>query len=215
MIAELTDLEPSARRASLALCTNSVENSHSPSERSFADLRDALAHRGAAGRPPATLGSCLCGSFSITLRTLAFSQFKGKAAEGTRGVDHSTIAMVRPSSRADMAKVAVSARSPKRRPMGAPQRTPEQAILNIGVCNNCLVDSIMARFSRVFCERMYTFGIEMNEAAKEIVALRLSSRIRKLDPAELTARNSRSAKSTGLHEDTPLYDRTIRGMPKL
>src|SRR5208283_4331099 len=38
---------------------------------------------------------------------------------------HSTIAMVRPSSGADMAEVAVSARSPKRRPLGAPQRTPE------------------------------------------------------------------------------------------
>src|SRR5271165_4797487 len=38
---------------------------------------------------------------------------------------HSTIGMVRPSSGADMAEVAVSARSPKRRPMGAPQRNPE------------------------------------------------------------------------------------------
>src|SRR5271166_2321422 len=38
---------------------------------------------------------------------------------------NSTIAMVRPSSGADMAEVVVSARSPKRRPMGAPKRNPE------------------------------------------------------------------------------------------
>ena len=38
---------------------------------------------------------------------------------------HSTIAMVLTSSGADMAEVAVSARSPKRRPMGAPQRNPK------------------------------------------------------------------------------------------
>ena len=38
---------------------------------------------------------------------------------------HSTIAMVRPSSGADMAEVAVSARSPKRRQMDTPQRNPE------------------------------------------------------------------------------------------
>src|SRR5208337_5367536 len=38
---------------------------------------------------------------------------------------HSTIAMVRPSSGADMAEVVVSARSPERRQMDAPQRNPE------------------------------------------------------------------------------------------
>src|SRR5208283_1258500 len=38
---------------------------------------------------------------------------------------HSTIAMVRPSSGADMEEVVVSARSPERRPVGAPQRNPE------------------------------------------------------------------------------------------
>src|SRR5271166_5186893 len=37
----------------------------------------------------------------------------------------STIALVLTSSSADMAEVAVSARSPKRRPLGAPHRNPE------------------------------------------------------------------------------------------
>src|SRR5208282_5923493 len=38
---------------------------------------------------------------------------------------HSTIARIRPPSRADMEEMAVPARSPKRRPMDAPQRNPE------------------------------------------------------------------------------------------
>ena len=38
---------------------------------------------------------------------------------------HSTIARIRPPSRADMEEMAVPARSPKRRPMDAPKRNPE------------------------------------------------------------------------------------------
>src|SRR5271165_5923883 len=84
---------------------------------------------------------------------------------------------------------------------GCPAPTGQQAILNVGVCNNCLIDSIMARFSKVFCERMYKFGIEMNDAAREIVDLRRLASAENSTRTTCPPGNSRSARGTACRTD--------------
>jgi hypothetical protein len=85
----------------------------------------------------------------------------------------------------------------------------------LGICDDCLTDCVMGRFSEVRRQRTVALANDMNAAADEIVKLRNDVWRTKLDPAELRAEELRIREKHGLLEDTPLHDVTRRGRPLL
>jgi hypothetical protein len=85
----------------------------------------------------------------------------------------------------------------------------------VGVCNACIADTLMARFAAVKHQRIVALAKDMNAAADEIVKLRDHARLYQRDPAELRAEELQIREKFGLLEDTPLHDVTRRGSPLL
>jgi hypothetical protein len=88
-------------------------------------------------------------------------------------------------------------------------------IFQVGICDDCLTDCVMRRFSEVRHERTAALGRDMVAAADEIVKLRNDVWRTKLAPAEVHAEELRIREKHDLLEDTPLHDVTRWGSPSL
>jgi hypothetical protein len=104
--------------------------------------------------------------------------------------------------------------APSEATVGCPDETTP-LIFQVGVCNSCLVDSVLQRFREVRYQRTVRLARDMNAAADEIVKLRNQARWNNRDPAETRAEELRIREKVGLLEDTPLHDVTTRGSPLL
>jgi hypothetical protein len=79
----------------------------------------------------------------------------------------------------------------------------------------CITDLIMTRFAAVKHQRTVALAEDMNAAADEIVKIRSRAQREKRDPAALRAEELKIREKFGLLEDTPLWDVTTRGSPRL
>ena len=85
----------------------------------------------------------------------------------------------------------------------------------IAVCRECITDLIMTRFAAMKHQRTVALAEDMNAAADEIVKIRSRAQREKRDPAALRAEELKIRERFGLLEDTPLWDVTTRGSPRL
>jgi hypothetical protein len=85
----------------------------------------------------------------------------------------------------------------------------------VAVCRECITDLIMTRFAAVKHQRTVALAEDMNAAADEIVKIRSRAQRQKGDPAALRAEELKIREKFGLLEDTPLWDVTTRGSPRL
>jgi hypothetical protein len=88
-----------------------------------------------------------------------------------------------------------------------------RALLQVGICDDCLTDCVMRRFSEVKHQRVAQLARDTYFAA-EIVKLRDQARRDERDPPNCELRTRDRAKR-GLPEDTPLHDVTRRASPLL
>jgi hypothetical protein len=79
----------------------------------------------------------------------------------------------------------------------------------------CLTDLITTRFAAVKHQRFVVLVKDMTSAADAIIKLRNHARWNNRDPAELRTEELAIREKFCLLEDTPLWDVTTRGSPRL
>jgi hypothetical protein len=84
----------------------------------------------------------------------------------------------------------------------------------VGVCNACIADTIRTRFAAVKHQRIVALAKDMNGRGCDRQASRPGS-MGQARPAELRAEELAIREKFGLLEDTPLWDVTTRGSPRL